>query len=199
MLAGLLRALDGGIKLSRSRRPRGRRVVSRRMRLGVDRRVVERAPAKVWKAVVGSSMPGDTGSGRRPHRMGRPGDGADQPPRILPSERVGWNVLRGHGGRGVRRRLTDALPDQHERGLRGSPQVSPGSARALVEGSPANAGGRFCPICGKPLTPRQRVCSGRCRAELSRRRQAQLRHARDQQIRDLLVAALDLMGKDGPR
>ncbi len=79
-----------------------------------------------------------------------------------------------------------------------SAQVPSEAARALVEGSPANAGGRLCPICDKPLRPRQRVCSGRCRAELSRRRQAQLRHARDQQIRELLVAALDLMGKDGP-
>jgi len=32
---------------------------------------VERAPAKVWTAVVGSSVPGDTGSGRPPRRMGR--------------------------------------------------------------------------------------------------------------------------------
>jgi predicted nucleic acid-binding Zn ribbon protein len=115
-----------------------------------------------------------------------------------PAEEFVGRVLRGHGGRGVRRRLTDALPDQHERGLKGSPQVSPGSARAPVEGSPASAGGRLCPICDEPLRPRQQVCSGRCRAELSRRRQAQLRHARDQQIRELLVAALDLMGKDGP-
>jgi len=81
----------------------------------------------------------------------------------------------------------------------GPPQVSPGSARALVGGVPANARDLSrCPICGEPLRPRQRVCSGRCRAELSRRRQAQLRHARDQQIRELLVAALALMGKDGP-
>ena len=114
-----------------------------------------------------------------------------------PADEFVGSVFRGHGGRGVRRRLTDALPDQHDRGLRDSPQVSPGSARALVEGSPANAGGRLCPICDTPLRPRQRVCSGRCRAELSRRRQAQLRHARDQQIRELLVAALALMGKDG--
>ncbi len=78
----------------------------------------------------------------------------------------------------------------------GSPQVSPGSARALVEGSPANGGGRLCPICGKPLRPRQRVCSGRCRAELSRRGQAEARQARDEQVRALLLAALALMGKN---
>jgi predicted nucleic acid-binding Zn ribbon protein len=92
----------------------------------------------------------------------------------------------------------DALPGQHEQGLMGSPQVSPGSARALVGGAPANVGDRRCPVCDTSLRPRQRVCSGKCQAELSRRRQAQLRHARDQQIQELLVAALDLMGKDGP-
>jgi len=75
-------------------------------------------------------------------------------------------------------------------------QVAPEAARALVEGSPVNAGERLCPICGKPLRPRQRVCSGRCRAELSRRRQAQARQARDEQVRALLLAALALMGKN---
>jgi predicted nucleic acid-binding Zn ribbon protein len=147
--------------------------------------VVQHAPAKVWKAVVGSSVPGDTGSGRPPRRMGRPGDRVDQP--------------RGHGGRGVRRRLKDALPDSDERELMEPPQVPPGSARALVGGVPANARDLSrCPICGEPLRPRQRVCSGRCRAELSRRRQAQARQARDEQVRALLLAALALMGKDGP-
>ncbi len=105
---------------------------------------------------------------------------------------------RGGGGRGVRRRLKDALPDSDERELMEPPQVSPGSARAPVEGSPADGVGRFCPICGEPLRPRQRVCSGRCRAELSRRRQAQARQARDEQVRALLFAALALMGPDGP-
>ena len=75
-------------------------------------------------------------------------------------------------------------------------QVPPEAARALVEGSPANAGERLCPICGKPLRPRQRVCSGGCRAELSRRRQALARQARDEQVRALLLAALALIGKN---
>lgn len=78
-------------------------------------------------------------------------------------------------------------------------QVPSETARALVEDSPANGGGRFCPICGNSLRPRQRVCSGSCRAELSRRRQAQARQARDQQIRAFLLAALDLMGKGDSR
>ena len=79
----------------------------------------------------------------------------------------------------------------------GPPQVSTGSARALVGGVPANARDlSCCPICGKPLRPRQRVCSGRCRAELSRRRSAEARQARDEQVRALLLAALTLMGKN---
>jgi len=76
-------------------------------------------------------------------------------------------------------------------------QVPSEAARAPVEGSPATGDGRLCPVCGESLKPRQRVCSGRCRAELSRRRQAQARQARDQQIRELLVAALDMLAKDG--
>ena len=116
-----------------------------------------------------------------------------------PTDEFVGSVLRRRGGRGVRRRLTDALPDQHERGLRDSPQVSPGSARALV----GEAGGPQphrlhqgpARYTDDPLRPRQRVCSGRCRAELSRRRQAGARQARDEQVRALLLAALALMGK----
>jgi predicted nucleic acid-binding Zn ribbon protein len=76
-------------------------------------------------------------------------------------------------------------------------QVLPGSARALGGGVPANARDLSrCPICGEPLKPRQRVCSGRCRAELSRRRSAEARQARDEQVRVLLLAALTLMAKN---
>jgi predicted nucleic acid-binding Zn ribbon protein len=79
----------------------------------------------------------------------------------------------------------------------GPAQVSPGSARALVGGVPANARGLSrCPVCGEPLRSRQRVCSGRCRAELSRRRYAEARQARDEQVRALLLAALALMGRN---
>jgi predicted nucleic acid-binding Zn ribbon protein len=75
-------------------------------------------------------------------------------------------------------------------------QVPSEAARALVEGSPAGCVGRFCPLCGKSLRPRQRVCSGRCRAELSRRRYAEARQARDEQVRVLLLAALALIGRN---
>jgi predicted nucleic acid-binding Zn ribbon protein len=77
-------------------------------------------------------------------------------------------------------------------------EVSPEGARAPVEGTPASANDRRCPVCSDPLRSRQRVCSGRCRAELSRRRQAEARQARDQAVRALLIAALDLVGKEGP-
>jgi predicted nucleic acid-binding Zn ribbon protein len=66
-----------------------------------------------------------------------------------------------------------------------------------VEGTPADAGDRRCPVCSDPLRPRQQVCSGKCRAELSRRRQAEARQARGRQVRALLLAVLDLIGKDG--
>ncbi len=79
------------------------------------------------------------------------------------------------------------------------PQVPPEAARAPVEVAQANVRNRLCPVCGNSLRPRQQVCSGRCRAELSRRRQAQARQARDQQIRAFLLAALDLMGKGDSR
>jgi predicted nucleic acid-binding Zn ribbon protein len=94
-----------------------------------------------------------------------------------------------------------SLPDRQDPGLPmvRTARIAQGpseAARALVEGSPAGSSERTCPICGKPLRPRQRVCSGRCRAELSRRRQAEARQARDEQVRALLLAALALMGKN---
>ena len=51
---------------------------------------------------------------------------------------------------------------------------------------------RRCPICRTaPLTARQEVCSGRCRAARSRQRKAQARRKRDAEIRALLEAALN--------
>jgi predicted nucleic acid-binding Zn ribbon protein len=51
------------------------------------------------------------------------------------------------------------------------------AARALLAGAE-----RECPGCGKPLTDRQRACSGRCRAKLSRAR-------RGDELRVLALAA----------
>jgi predicted nucleic acid-binding Zn ribbon protein len=94
-----------------------------------------------------------------------------------------------------------SLPDRQDPGLPmvRSSRIAQGhseAARALVEGSPAGSGERTCSICDKPLRRRQQVCSGRCRAELSRRRQAEARQARDEQVRTLLLAALTLMGEN---
>ena len=57
--------------------------------------------------------------------------------------------------------------------------TGPEAARAPASG--AVLASRLCPICQKaPLTPRQRYCSGRCRAEASRqsKRQNILGHLR---------------------
>jgi predicted nucleic acid-binding Zn ribbon protein len=92
--------------------------------------------------------------------------------------------------------MSVASEGQDERELMPRLSVSPEAARAPVAGAPASARDRQCPICSDPLRPRQQVCSGRCRAERSRRRQAEARQARDQAVRALLFAALDLIGKD---
>jgi predicted nucleic acid-binding Zn ribbon protein len=94
-----------------------------------------------------------------------------------------------------------SLPDRQDPGLPivRTARIAQGTseaARALVEeGSPAGGGERTCPICDKPLRTRQRACSGRCRAELSRRRHAEVRRTRDEQVRALLLAALALNGQ----
>jgi predicted nucleic acid-binding Zn ribbon protein len=55
---------------------------------------------------------------------------------------------------------------------------------------------RTCPVCLKtPLTARQEVCSGGCRAARSRQRKAKARRARDAEIRALLEAALNKLRK----
>jgi len=48
---------------------------------------------------------------------------------------------------------------------------APQAARALL-GASLGTAARRCPACGAALTGRKRACSGRCRAELSRRRLA---------------------------
>ncbi len=68
------------------------------------------------------------------------------------------------------------------------PEVQPQAARAPVVGS-----SEACPFCGKPLTGRQRLCSGRCRAALSRQRRAEVLRARDQEVAELLRFALNLL------
>src|SRR5438445_5999693 len=73
------------------------------------------------------------------------------------------------------------------------PELVPQGARALLVGTAEPS--HECENCGKPLSGRQvRSCSGRCRADLSRKRQKEARAARDQKIRSLLVAAKQAAG-----
>ncbi len=54
---------------------------------------------------------------------------------------------------------------------------------------------RSCPVCGRPLTGRQTsACSDRCRAALSRRTRAEGQAERDRRVRELLEAAMRVVG-----
>jgi len=70
-----------------------------------------------------------------------------------------------------------------------TPEIPAEAARALLEASPLSS----CPACGKPMTRRQRACSGRCRATVSRRRHEQRQRERDGRIAGLLRDALRLL------
>jgi predicted nucleic acid-binding Zn ribbon protein len=69
------------------------------------------------------------------------------------------------------------------------PEVTSEGARALVGAIRVAS----CPVCRAPLTGRQTVCSGKCRATLSRRRQEQRRQDRDARIATLLREAAQLV------
>lgn len=62
----------------------------------------------------------------------------------------------------------------------------PEAARALVGGSMIS-----CPGCGKALTGRQRACSGRCRAILSRRKRIPVKVEDLRAIRSLVKMTLE--------
>jgi len=64
----------------------------------------------------------------------------------------------------------------------GSPRSE--AARALVAASE-----RECPGCGKTLTGRQKACSGKCRAKLSRQRKTEARQHRNEELRVLVRRA----------
>ena len=70
-------------------------------------------------------------------------------------------------------------------------EVSVRGARALLGERQGPAA--TCPVCTGPLIGRGRVCSGRCRAELSRRRRAEKARARGAEIMAHLTAALRLL------
>jgi predicted nucleic acid-binding Zn ribbon protein len=53
-----------------------------------------------------------------------------------------------------------------------------------------------CPICGRPLTGNQTVCSAKCRIIRSRRKQEAKRRERDAKVRLCLQDALKLLAED---
>jgi predicted nucleic acid-binding Zn ribbon protein len=62
------------------------------------------------------------------------------------------------------------------------PEEQPKSARALSSSPMVPS----CPICGAALQGKQKACSGKCRAALSRRRKAEAETRREQRWRDLV-------------
>ena len=72
-----------------------------------------------------------------------------------------------------------------------TPEVPAPAARALPEGILVDC--RACPVCQKPLTGKQTLCSGRCRATWSREQRAQRQAERDSKVRLHLKAALTLL------
>ena len=75
-------------------------------------------------------------------------------------------------------------------------EVPAEGARAPLDGSAEDARPLVCRVCGKPLRHRQRqVCSGKCRAALSRGRKAEAESQRTRRVRGLLAEALRLLGE----
>ena len=75
-------------------------------------------------------------------------------------------------------------------------EVPEESVRALLDAPTEDAGQPVCRVCGKPLRRRQRqVCSGKCRAALSRGRKAEAESQRTRRVRELLAEALRLLGE----
>ena len=75
-------------------------------------------------------------------------------------------------------------------------EVPAEGARALLDGLTVDGRPPVCRVCGKPLRRRQRqVCSGKCRAALSRGRKAEAESQRTRRVRVLLTEALRLLGE----
>ena len=75
-------------------------------------------------------------------------------------------------------------------------EVPAEAARALLDAPAADACPLVCRVCGKPLRCRQRqVCSGKCRAALSRGRKAEAESQRIRRVCVLLAEALRLLGE----
>jgi hypothetical protein len=73
-----------------------------------------------------------------------------------------------------------------------APEVLPMRARAPLSALVVASSQPVCPICGTVRGARlwTAACSAACRAELSRRRKAEVQRARDRKVRELLEAAL---------
>ncbi len=55
---------------------------------------------------------------------------------------------------------------------------------------------RPCPVCNAPMTGRQRTgCSGKCRAEASRKRKVAFIRGCKRKVRDLLEEAIEVLGE----
>ena len=75
-------------------------------------------------------------------------------------------------------------------------EVPAEGARALLDALTEDVRPPVCCVCGKPLRRRQRqVCSGKCRAALSRGRKAEAESQRTRRVRVLLAEALRLLGE----
>ena len=75
-------------------------------------------------------------------------------------------------------------------------EVPAEAARALLDVPVEDVLQPVCCVCGKPLRRRQRqVCSGKCRAALSRGRKAEAVSQRTRRVRGLLAEALRLLGE----
>jgi predicted nucleic acid-binding Zn ribbon protein len=71
------------------------------------------------------------------------------------------------------------------------PRSSPVAGASPERSAPVGSPQPVCVVCGGPRDPRKReTCSDKCRAALSRRRQAAARDTRDQKVIALLQAAL---------
>jgi len=65
-----------------------------------------------------------------------------------------------------------------------TPDHRPGSVRTPIMVA-------SCPVCGRPLTGKQTVCSPRCRIQRSMERRQAERRERDASVRLLLTTALE--------
>src|SRR5262245_27014307 len=91
------------------------------------------------------------------------------------------------GGRRPRSRRNVATPSH-------PPSSAPKLRAMSVHAVPGAHSQPVCKACGKPLTGKQQQsCSARCRADLSRRRQADACVTRDREVRSLLEQALRLL------